>query len=177
MQDAGRMSESETPSPEKNKTPIRNPFLVALWTPLYLLGFAICTATDMLWVVLFLIMTLGLLFAYVSEFKILPGLYANEVIHKVAVSSLLGIVLGFLIGIGVRALTDVDAGTDTGGALSGASHLGTTWLVTAVPGYLVCVWRIFSVNKRDLEKEHQEREEKRSKRKKSRPPIMERDGF
>ncbi len=172
------MSDTETSETEDSKPGIRNPFLIALWCPLYLLGFAICTATDMLWVVLFLIMTLGLLFAYVSEFKILPGLYANEVIHKVAVSSLLGIVFGFLIGMGARAIMDIDQGTDTGGGtLSGANYLAITWAVTAIPGYLVCVWRIASVNKRDLEAEHREREEKRKNRKKGGPPIMEKDGF
>ncbi|QPJ62848.1 MAG: hypothetical protein G3M70_13565 [Candidatus Nitronauta litoralis] len=171
------MSDTETSDSESNKPAIRNPFLIALWCPLYLLGFAICTATDMLWVVLFLIMTLGLLFAYVSEFKILPGLYANEVIHKVAVSSLLGIVFGFLIGIGIRAMMGIDEGTDTGGTLSGANYLAITWAVTAIPGYIVCVWRISSVNKRDLEAENREREEKRKNRKKGGPPIMEKDGF
>ncbi len=171
------MSDTQSASPENKKKNLRNPFLIALWTPLYLLGFSICTATGMLWSVLFLIMTLGLLFAYVTEFEIIPGLYANEVVHKVAVSSLLGIALGLLIGIGIRALTGVDEGTDTGGALSGDRHLAAIWLMTAIPGYLVCAWRIAAVNKRDLEGEHRERMEKRKKRKKSGPPIMEKDGF
>ncbi len=171
------MTDAPTPTVEKKGFNWRNPFLVALWTPAYLLIFSICVGTDMLWVVLFLIMTLGLLFAYVTEFEILPGLYPNEVIHKVAVSSLLGIVAGLLIGIGIRSMSGVDEGTDTGGALSGAGKIGMIWGVTSVPGYLVCVWRIFSVNARDLEEEHRVRMEKRKNRKKTAPPIMEKDGL
>lgn len=154
----------------------RNPFIVGLWTPLYLLGFTICTTTDMLWVALFIMMTLGLMFAYVTEFPVVPGLYGNEVMHKVAVSSLLGIVLGFLIGIAGRAFLGVDEGTDTGGALSGARYFGLTWLLTATPGYFICVWRMASVNKRDLVGEQKVRDEKRKNRKKGGPPILNKDG-
>ena len=166
------MSDEAATSPKEKSFNWRNPFLVALWTPVYLLGFAICFSTDMLWVVLYLILTLGLLFAYVTEFEILPGLYPNEVIHKVAVSSLVGIVSGFMIGIAIRSMTGVDEGTDTGGTISGAKYMGLTWMLTSVPGYLLCVWRISTVNKRDHEEEHRARMEKRQNRKKSSPPIL-----
>ena len=129
------------------------------------------------WVVLFLIMTLGLLGAYVSEFEIIPGLYPNEVIHKSAVSSLLGIVAGFLIGIGARAMMGIDEGTDTTGTLSGANYIGLTWLVTGIPGYFVCVWLMHSVNARDLDEEHRVRMEKRKNRKKNAPPILNKGGL
>jgi len=175
------MTEPAAGEPEKippgtNKGIYRNPFIVGLWTVVYLLVFAICATTDFLWAVMFFMLTLGLLFAYVTEFRIFPTLYMHEVMHKVAVASLFGILLGL---VGFLASTIVMG--DTQGAdttpISPAGKFGITWLAVSLPAYPLTVWMLFRVNKRDLEEEHRIREEKRKQKKKGGPPIMTKDGF
>ena len=75
----------------------RNPFIVALWAPVYQLVATVAITNEFLMAAMFLMLTLGLLGAYVSAFPRLPTLYMNEVAHKTAVSSLMGILLGFVL--------------------------------------------------------------------------------
>ena len=75
----------------------RNPFILALWAPLYQLVTTVAVLNDFLMAAMFILFTLGLLGAYVSDFPLLPTLYMNEVAHKTAVSSLMGILLGFVL--------------------------------------------------------------------------------
>ena len=68
------------------------------WPPLYIKWrTTVAINNDPLMGAMFIMATLGLLGAYVTEFPILSGLYPNEVLHKVAVSSLLGIVFGLVL--------------------------------------------------------------------------------
>ena len=75
----------------------RNPFILGLWAPTYLLVGTVAITNDFLMGAMFIMATLGLLGAYVTEFPIVSGLYPNEVVHKMAVSSLLGIVFGLVL--------------------------------------------------------------------------------
>jgi len=75
----------------------RNPFIIALWAPVYQLVATIAITNDFLMMAIFIMFTLGLLGAYVSDFPVLSTLYMNEVSHKTAVSSLLGMLLGFIL--------------------------------------------------------------------------------
>ena len=57
----------------------RNPFILALWAPLYQLVTTVAVLNDFLMAAMFILFTLGLLGAYVSDFPLLPTLYMNEV--------------------------------------------------------------------------------------------------
>jgi len=68
----------------------KNPFLMGLWAPAYLAAATVAITNDFLMAVMFMLFTLGILGAYVTEFPIFPTLYQNEILHKTAISSLLG---------------------------------------------------------------------------------------
>ena len=154
----------------------RNPFILGLWAPAYLLAGSIAITNDFLMAVMFLLCTLGILGAYVTEFPILSTLYQNEILHKVAISSLLGIGIGMMIGL---ALSGGDA-TEGTAPISTQGKFILTWGVMSLPAYPLMVFLVSRVNKRDLEEEQTIREEKKKERKSKGggPPIMDRrDGF
>ena len=153
----------------------RNPFILGLWAPVYLSAGTVAITNDFLMAVMFILGTLGILGAYVTEFPVFPTLYQNEILHKAAISSLLGIGLGMIIGLAIAG----------GGESQGTAPISTqgkfmlTWGVMSLPAYPLMVLLISRVNKRNLEEEHRIREAKKKERrsKGGRPPIMDRDGF
>ena len=150
----------------------RNPFILALWAPLYQLVTTVAVLNDFLMAAMFILFTLGLLGAYVSDFPLLPTLYMNEVAHKTSVSSLMGILLGFVLFMAFG--TGGNEGTD-GGMISAGGKFMITWAVLSGPAYPLMAFLIFGVNKRDLEAEDKIRKEKKKNR--AGPPIMKRDSF
>ena len=154
----------------------RNPFILGFWAPAYLLAGSIAITNDFLMAVMFMLGTLGILGAYVTEFPIFPTLYQNEILHKVAISSLLGIGIGMMIGL---ALSGGEA-TEGTAPISTQGKFMLTWGVMSLPAYPLMVFLVSRVNKRDLEEEQRIREEKKKERKSKGggPPIMDRrDGF
>ena len=153
----------------------RNPFILGLWAPAYLLAGSIAITNDFLMAVMFMLGTLGILGAYVNEFPIFSTLYQNEILHKTAISSLLGIGIGMMIGL---ALSGGDP-TEGTAPISTQGKFMLTWGVMSLPAYPLMVLLVSRVNKRDLEEEHRIREEKKKERKSKGggPPIMDREGF
>ena len=154
----------------------RNPFILGLWAPAYLLAGSIAITNDFLMAVMFMLCTLGILGAYVNEFPIFSTLYQNEILHKTAISSLLGIGIGMMIGL---ALSGGDP-TEGTAPISTQGKFTLTWGVMSLPAYPLMVFLVSRVNKRDLEEEQRIREEKKKEHrsKGGGPPIMDRrDGF
>ena len=110
--------------------------------------------------VMFMLCTLGILGAYVTEFPILSTLYQNEILHKTAISSLLGIGIGMMIGL---ALSGRDPATEGTAPISTQGKFMLTWGVMSLPAYPLMVLLVSRVNKRDLEEEHRIREEKKKR--------------
>ncbi len=154
----------------------RNPFLLALFAPLYQLVGTVAVTNDFLLAAIFLMFTLGLLGAYVTEFPIFPGLYANEVLHKVAVSSLFGFLFGLILFAFSMMFKTTNEDADSS-PISPAGEFFLTWVALSIPAYIIMAFLMRGVNKRDLEEEDRIRKEKKKKRKNSGPPIMDRDGF
>ena len=152
----------------------KNPFLVSLFAPAYLLVGTVAITNDFLMGAIFIMATLGLLGAYVTEFPIVSGLYPNEVVHKVAVSSLLGIVFGLVLWAGSLALTGTEQGADST-PISPAGKFMATWGAISIPAYFTMAYLIRGLNKRDLEEEQRIRMEKKKNRKGGGPPIMNSD--
>jgi hypothetical protein len=150
----------------------RNPFIVGLCAPLYQLVATIAITNDFLMAAIFIMFTLGLIGAYVSDFPLLPTLYMNEVAHKTSVASLMGMLLGLMLFLGFGA--GGNEGSD-GGMISAGDKFMATWEILSLPAYPLMVFLIFGVNKRDLEAEDTIRKQK--KKKNTGPPIMKRDGF
>ena len=154
----------------------RNPFILALWAPAYLMVGTVAITNDFLMGALFIMATLGLLGAYVTEFPIVNGLYPNELVHKAAVSSLMGIVLGLVL-FGIQLIfTGAKDGADSA-PISPASAFFATWIAMSLPAYCLMVYLVHGLNKRDLEEENRVRQEKKKNRKGGGPPIMDRDAF
>jgi sugar phosphate permease len=156
----------------------RNPFIVGLWAPVYLLVATIAVTNDFLMAAIFIMATLGVLGAYVTDFPILPGLFMNEVAHKTALSSLLGMLFGLMLFLLATALTTTEPGADSS-PMSPQGMFMATWGVMSLPAYPLMVFLISKVNKRDLEAEQAERDRKNKERKSKGggPPIMDREGF
>tara|TARA_Y100001936_G_scaffold237415_1_gene267954 strand:+ start:566 stop:1033 length:468 start_codon:yes stop_codon:yes gene_type:complete len=151
----------------------RNPFIVGLCAPAYQLVATIAITNDFLMAAIFIMFTLGLIGAYVSDFPLLPTLYMNEIAHKTSVSSLMGMLLGLMLflafGTGGKEAGD-------GGMISAGGKFMLTWGILSLPAYPLMVYLVSGVNKRDLEAEDVVRKEKKKKNS-SGPPIMKRDGF
>ena len=98
----------------------RNPFIVGFCAPLYQLVATIAITNDFLMAAIFIMFTLGLIGAYVSDFPLLPTLYMNEVAHKTSVSSLMGMLLGLMLFLGFELIT-------------GRDHSSVTSFVSACP--------------------------------------------
>ncbi len=150
----------------------RNPFIVALWAPVYQLVATIAITNEFLMAAMFIMFTLGLIGAYVSDFPLLPTLYMNEVAHKTSISSLMGMILGLMLFLAFG--TSGNEGSD-GGMISAGNKFMLTWGVLSLPAYPLMTFLIFGVNKRDLDTEEAVRKEKKKNR--SGPPIMKKDGF
>jgi len=152
----------------------RNPFVLALWAPLYLLVGTVAITNDFLMGAMFIMATLGLLGAYVTEFPIVSGLYPNEIVHKVAVSSLLGIIFGLVLWAVSLAITGTEQDADSS-PISPAGKFFGTWLAISLPAYFSMAFMVKGLNKRDLEEEHRIRTEKKKNRKGGGPPIIDRE--
>ncbi|SVD45614.1 uncharacterized protein METZ01_LOCUS398468, partial [marine metagenome] len=57
----------------------KNPFLMGLWAPAYLAAATVAITNDFLMAIMFMLFTLSILGAYVTEFPIFPTLYQNEI--------------------------------------------------------------------------------------------------
>ncbi len=150
----------------------RNPFIIALWAPIYQLVATIAITNEFLMAAMFIMFTLGLIGAYVSDFPLLPTLYMNEVAHKTSISSLMGMLLGLMLFLAFG--TSGNEGSD-GGMISAGNKFMLTWGVLTLPAYPLMTFLISGVNKRDLDAEEVARKEKKKNR--SSPPIMKKDGF
>ena len=153
----------------------KNPFLMGFCAPIYLAAATVAITNDFLMAVMFILGTLGILGAYVTEFPIFPTLYQNEMLHKTAISSLLGMGIGMMIGLAIAGGAEAEGTT----AISTQAKFMLTWGVMSLPAYPLMVFLVSKVNKRDLEEEQKIRDQKKKDRK-SRgggPPIMNRDGF
>ena len=160
---------------EKLMNIFRNPFTVALCAPAYQLVATIAITNDFLMAAIFIMFTLALIGAYVSDFPLLGTLYMNEVAHKVSISSLMGMLLGLMLFLAFG--TGGNEGSD-GGMVSAGGKFMVTWGIMSLPAYPLMVFLIFNMNKRDLEAEDAIRREKKKKKGGGGgPPIMERDGF
>ena len=153
----------------------RNPFILGLCAPAYLAAATVAITNDFLMAVMFLLFTLGILGAYVTEFPIFSTLYQNEILHKAAISSLLGIGIGMIIGLAIAG----NAPTEGTAPISTQGKFMLTWGVMSLPAYPLMVFLVSKVNKRDLDEEQKIRDKKKKERKSKGggPPIMDRDGF
>lgn len=149
---------------------------MGLWAPAYLLIGTTTILNDFLLTAMFIMATLGVLGAYVTEFPIFNSLYMNEMAHKTAVSSLMGLLIGLVLFL---IFTPADDVTSASHVISAQGKFMLTWAVMAAPSYPLMVFLVSKVNKRDLEAEDRIRKEKKNKRNSSGggPPIMDRDGF
>ena len=153
----------------------RNPFILGLYAPAYLLAASVAITNDFLMAVMFILATLGILAAYVTEFPIFSTLYQNEILHKTAISSLLGMAMGMIIGLTMAGNVE-NEGT---APISTQGKFLLTWAVMSLPAYPLMTFLVTRVNKRDLDAEQKIRDEKKKARKAKGggPPIMDRDGF
>jgi hypothetical protein len=153
----------------------KNPFLLGFCAPAYLAVATVAITNDFLMAVMFILFTLGVLGAYVTEFPIFSTLYQNEILHKAAISSLLGMGLGMMIGLGIAGSVESE-GT---APISTQGKFMLTWGVMSLPAYPLMVFLVSKVNKRDLDEEQKIRDQKKKERKAKGggPPIMDRDGF
>ncbi|NIP99725.1 MAG: hypothetical protein GWM98_04235, partial [Nitrospinaceae bacterium] len=92
--------------------------------------------TDFLMAAIYIMFTLAIIGAYVSDFPLLPGLYPNEVAHKTAISSLLGILFGLMLFL---AFTGMKEAADSS-PMSPQGQFFLTWGVMSVPGYPLMVY-------------------------------------
>ena len=151
-------------------------FLTALAGPLYMLiGTVAVINGDLLIIFLFFALNFGVLGAYVSEFHILPGLYLHELGHKTSLSALFAMFIGF-IGFLVSKIIAGGEGSSDPTAFSANSFV-LVWVCLAIPSYLMMLFLVSRLNKRDLDSEEAIRQEKKKNRKSGGPPIMDRDGF
>ena len=153
----------------------KNPFLLGFCAPAYLAPATIAITNDFLMAVMFILFTLGILGAYVTEFPIFSTLYQNEILHKAAISSLLGIGIGMVIGLAIAG----NAPTEGTAPISTQGKFMLTWGVMSLPAYPLMVFLVSKVNKRDLDEEQRIRDKKKKERKSKGggPPIMDREGF
>jgi len=153
----------------------RNPFIIGLWAPIYLVIATGATTMDFLMTAMFIMGTLGVIGAYVTDFPLLSGLYPNEVAHKTALASLLGMLFGLILFFIFTTVED----TADSSPMSPQGMFFATWVAMSTPAYPLMVFFISRVNKRDLEAEQKIREEKKKARrtKGGGPPIKKQPGF
>ncbi|MDP7557659.1 MAG: hypothetical protein QF687_07230, partial [Nitrospinaceae bacterium] len=107
----------------------RNPFILGLYAPAYLLAASVAITNDFLMAVMFILATLGILAAYVTEFPIFSTLYQNEILHKTAISSLLGMAMGMIIGLTMAG----NAESEGTAPISTQGKFLLTWAVMSLP--------------------------------------------
>ena len=153
----------------------KNPLLMGFCAPIYLAAATVAITNDFLMAVMFILGTLGILGAYVTEFPIFPTLYQNEMLHKTAISSLLGMGIGMMIGLAIAGGAEAEGTT----AISTQAKFMLTWGVMSLPAYPFMVFLVSKVNKRNLEEAHSVRDQKKKVRKEkgSGTPITYREGF
>ena len=151
---------------------------MGLCAPMYLLVAATAVTNDFLMAAMFIMATLGIIGAYVTDFPLLPGLYNNEMAHKTALASLMGMLFGLTIFLLITTLTQVDPDADSS-PMSPSGMFLATWGIMSLPSYPLMVFLVSKVNKRDLEAEQKVRDKKKKeqKGKGGGPPIMDREGF
>ncbi len=156
----------------------RNPFIVGLWAPVYLVVATGATTMDFLMTAIFIMATLGVIGAYVTDFHLVSGLYMNEVVHKTALACLFGMLFGLMLFLTMTGLQGFDDTADSS-PMSPQGMFFATWGVMTLPAYPLMVFFIFKLNKRDLEEEQRVREEKKKARrsKGGGPPIINKGGF
>ena len=122
--------------------------------------------------------TLGIIGAYAADFPLVHGLYENEIAHKTALASLMGMLFGLVIFLLITTLTQVDPDADSS-PMSPSGMFFATWSVMSVPSYPLMVFLVWKLNKRDLEAEQVKRDKKKKEQKDKGggPPIMDREGF
>ena len=154
---------------------LRNPFIVGFCAPAYQLIAATTITNDFLLTAMFIMATLAILGAYVTDFPLLSTLYMNEVAHKTALSSLLGMLLGLILFLVFTSFS----GEANDSEISAQGQLMVIWGVLSLPSYPLMVFLMSKVNKRDLDAEQKVRDEKKKNRrdKGGGPPIMDRPGF
>jgi hypothetical protein len=153
---------------------IRNPFVVALASPLYMLVATVAVTNDFLMTVFFVFFNFGIMMAYVNDFEIFSDHYMNEVAHKAAISALAGLLAGLILFLLFQPSGNTVA---TNLPMSSGGKFFVSWAGMSVPTYFLMIYFVSKINKRDLDAEAALREEKRKNRKSSGPPIMDRDGF
>lgn len=153
----------------------RNPFILGLCAPLYQVIATGATTMDFLMTAMFIMFTLGVIGAYVTDFPLVSGLYPNEIVHKTALASLFGMLFGLILFF---IFTTVEETADSS-PMSPQGMFFATWVVISAPAYPLMVFFVSRVNKRDLEAEQKIRDEKKKERrsKGGGPPIMNKSGF
>jgi len=153
-----------------------SPLITALIAPLYMImGTMAVINGDLLIIFLFFAFNFALIGSYVTEFKLFSGLYYNELSHKTSLSALMAMGIAFM---GFLASKIIKGGAETSDPSAfAASNFMLVWISLSIPAYLMMVWLVKGINKRDLEAEEKLRQEKRKNRKSGGPPIMNRDGF
>ena len=146
--------------------------MLALWTPFYLSLASMAITNDYLMAAMFIFFTLAIIGAYVNEFPLFPSPYMTEMAHKVAISSLLGMLVGMVLGLAM-----LGSSNEPHEGAMGTPRFFITWAAMSVPAYPLMVYFVTKLNKRDLEAEAAIRAEKRKNRKTSHPPILNKDGF
>ena len=156
----------------------RNPFILGLWAPVYLVIATWAITMDFLMAAMFIMATLGVIGAYVTDFPLVPGLYMNEVVHKAALACLFGMLFGLMLFLLMTGLQGADETADSS-PMSPQGMFLATWGVMSLPAYPLMVLFISKLNKRNLEEEQRIREEKKKERrsKGGGPPIMNKGSF
>lgn len=156
----------------------RNPFILSLWAPAYLVVATSAVTMDFLMAAMFIMATLGVIGAYASDFPLFSGLYANEVAHKAALACLFGMLLGLMLFLLVTGLQEVGETADSS-PMSPQGMFLATWGIMTAPAYPLMVLFIFQLNKRNLEEEQKIRDKKKKERcsKGGGPPIMNKGSF
>ncbi len=149
---------------------------MGLCAPAYLLVATVAVTNDFLMAAIFIMSTLGIIGAYVTEFPVVSGLYPNEIVHKTALSSLMGMLFGLVIFLVITTLTPVDPDADSSPMSPSGMFLGT-WVIMSLPAYPLMIFMVSKLNKRDLEAEQVKRDARKKERKGGGPPIMNKGGF
>ena len=84
---------------------------------------------DFLMTAIFIMGTLGVLGAYVTDFPLVSGLYPNEVAHKTALASLFGMLFGLILFFIFTTVED----TADSSPMSPQGMFFSTWAVMSAP--------------------------------------------
>lgn len=152
----------------------RNPFIIALVSPAYMLVGTIAVTNDFLMAVFFVFFNFGIMMAYVNDFDVFSDPYMNEVAHKAAICALAGLFAGLILFLLIQPSGNT---VSTNLPMTSGGKFFVSWVGMSAPTYFLMVYFVSKINKRDLGAEAAVREEKKRNRKSSGPPIMNREGF